>query len=148
MDKLAKQLKVDAQMIDVHLSDELDHRISSSLQGVTPERPEAPPVQQRPALFWWASSLTGIAAALAVIAIINSYSQPTVDPVPLVVDTSPVPESLTPTIDWKTESAIEELMANNTWFPYPRFWGVLIRFVAPVAIGAIILVTMWPQLFS
>ena len=106
MDKLAKQLKVDAQMIDVHLSDELDHRISASLQGVTPERPEAPPVQQRPALFWWASSLTGIAAALAVIAIINSYSQPTVDPVPLVVDTSPVPESLTPTIDWKTESAM------------------------------------------
>ena len=49
---------------------------------------------------------------------------------------------------WKTESAIEELLANNTWFPSPRFWGVLIRFVAPLAIGAIILVTMWPQLFS
>jgi NSS family neurotransmitter:Na+ symporter len=49
---------------------------------------------------------------------------------------------------WKTDSAIEELLANNTWFPYPRVWGVLIRFVAPVAIGAIILVTMWPQLFS
>ncbi len=49
---------------------------------------------------------------------------------------------------WKTESAMEELLANNTWFPYPRFWGALIRFVAPVAIGAIILVTMWPQLFS
>ena len=49
---------------------------------------------------------------------------------------------------WKTESVIEELLANNTWFPSPRFWGVLIRFVAPLAIGAIILVTMWPQLFS
>jgi hypothetical protein len=106
MDKLAKQLKVDAQMIDVRLSDELDYRIAASLQGVTPEKGEIPAIQQRPALFWWASSLTGIAAALAVIALINFYSQPTVDPVPLVVDTSPVPESLTPTIDWKTESAM------------------------------------------
>jgi NSS family neurotransmitter:Na+ symporter len=49
---------------------------------------------------------------------------------------------------WKTDSAMEELLAENAWFPYPRLWGVLIRFVAPVAIGAIILVTVWPQLFS
>ena len=49
---------------------------------------------------------------------------------------------------WKTESATEELLANNTWFPYPRFWSFLIRFVAPVAIGAIILVTVWPQASS
>jgi NSS family neurotransmitter:Na+ symporter len=49
---------------------------------------------------------------------------------------------------WKTESAMKELLAENAWFPYPRFWGFLIRFVAPVAIGAIILVTVWPQLFS
>ena len=49
---------------------------------------------------------------------------------------------------WKTEGAIKELVANNTWFPYPRFWSLLIRFVAPVAIFVIILVTVWPQLFS
>jgi NSS family neurotransmitter:Na+ symporter len=49
---------------------------------------------------------------------------------------------------WKTESAMKELLTENAWFPYPRFWGFLIRFVAPVAIGAIILVTVWPQLFS
>lgn len=103
MDKLAKQLKADAAMIDVQVSDELDRRITASLQGVTPEQPV---VQSRPAAFWWASSLTGAAAALAVIAIINSQSQPGEDSVPQVADTSPVPELSTPTIDWKTESAM------------------------------------------
>lgn len=45
---------------------------------------------------------------------------------------------------WTTPSAIEELLAESAWFPYPRFWALLIRFVSPVAIGAIILVTAWP----
>jgi hypothetical protein len=106
MDKLAKQLKADAAMIDVQVSDELDCRITASLQGVTPERPERPAKQSRPAAFWWASSLTGVAAALIVIAIINSQSQPGDDPVLQVAETSPVPAVTTPTIDWKTESAM------------------------------------------
>ena len=33
MDKIAKQLKDDAARIDVQISDELDRRISASLQG-------------------------------------------------------------------------------------------------------------------
>jgi len=106
MDKLTKQLKADAAMIDVRVSDELDRRITASLHGVTPERPEPPAVQSRPAAFWWASSLTGVAAALVVIAIFNAQSQPGDDPVPQVAGTSPVPEITTPTIDWKTESAM------------------------------------------
>lgn len=106
MDKLTKKLKADAAMIDVQVSDELDRRITASLQGITPERPDLPAHKSRPAVFWWASSLTGVAAALVVIAIINSQSQPGDDPVPQVVETSPVPEVTTPTIDWKTESAM------------------------------------------
>ena len=106
MDKLTKQLKADAAMIDVQVSDELDRRITASLQGVTPERPNLPAKQSRPAAFWWASSLTGVAAALVVIAIFNSKSQPGDDPVAQVAETSPVPEVTTPTIDWKTESAM------------------------------------------
>jgi len=86
MDKLAKQLKADAAMIDVRVSDELDRRITASLHGVTP--------------------LTGVAAALIVIAIINAQSKPEDKPVPQVAGTSPVPEISTPTIDWKTESAM------------------------------------------
>lgn len=72
MDKLAKQLRADAQRIDVSVSDELDRRIEASLRAATPETEatrEAPAA--RPPLFWWASTITGIAAAIAVIAIVN-----------------------------------------------------------------------------
>jgi NSS family neurotransmitter:Na+ symporter len=49
---------------------------------------------------------------------------------------------------WKYQVAITELLSNDAWFPVPNFWGVLIRFVSPLAIAAIILVTVWPLLFS
>ncbi len=109
MDKLAKQLKADAAMIDVQVSDELDRRIAASIQGIRPEREETHQSRPRPAVFWWASSLTGIAAALAVIAIINSQSQIESSPEPIAAvspDMSPVAVATTPTIDWKTESAM------------------------------------------
>ena len=106
MDKLAKQLKADAAAIDVQVSDELDRRISASLQGVEPEKSATPAIRQRPPVFWWASSLTGIAAALAVFAIINSHSQQGVEPVPQIAETSPVIEANTPIIIWNTESAM------------------------------------------
>ena len=105
MDKLAKQLKTDAGRIDVQVSDELEHRINASLQAVTQQKPEPVRAPQRSTLFWWASSLSGIAAALAVIAFINAQPTPA-GPEPAFVDTSPVPEVVTPTIDWKTESAM------------------------------------------
>ena len=112
MDKLAKQLRADAERIDVAVSDELEQRILASLHGVSPRAEAnldtAAPLQQRPARFWWTSSLTGVAAAALVIVIINSQSrQPdselagegaTISPV-TVVTTMPV-------IDWKAESAM------------------------------------------
>jgi len=101
MDKLAQQLRLDAERIEVVVSDELDHRIAASLQSVAPEAaPIATPKSQRPALFWWASSLTGIAAAVAVIVIVNTQ-QP-------VQPATPTPASIVaavPVIDWKTETA-------------------------------------------
>jgi hypothetical protein len=105
MDKLAKQLKDDAARIDVQISDELDRRISASLQCVTPEGPDTGVVRQRPAAFWWASSLTGVAAALIMVAVINSNSQ--IEAVPAVSpEISPVIVATIPTIDWKAESAM------------------------------------------
>lgn len=105
MDKLAKQLQDDAARIDVRISDELDRRISASLQGVTPEDPEADTARHRPAAFWWASSLTGVAAALIMVAVINS--QPRIEAVPAVApEISPVTVATIPTIDWKAESAM------------------------------------------
>ena len=97
MDKLAEQLKRDAENIDVRVSDELDHRIEASLRSVTPETPSRQQPAARPAGFWWASSLTGIAAAAAVIVIINlRQAEP------------PAPQDIlatVPSIDWQTETA-------------------------------------------
>ena len=102
MDKLANRLRHDAENIDAKVSDELDHRIRASINSVTPltdQQAATPPA--RPAGFWWASSLTGIAAALAVIAIVNSQQD------------APVPQAppanifaAVPTIDLKTETAM------------------------------------------
>lgn len=83
MDKLARQLREDAERIDVRVSAELDHRIAASLRAVTPAVGRKPLPAARPPLFWWASTLTGAAAALAVIAIVNwqAAQQPATRPV-------------------------------------------------------------------
>ena len=99
MDKLAKQLRTDAERIEVTVSDELDRRINASLRAVEPvvEAPRA----TRPPLFWLASTLTGVAAAAAVIAIVNwkSPDEP--------VSATPVNfAAAVPVIDLKAESAM------------------------------------------
>jgi len=70
MDNFEKRLKRDAQDIDADPSPQLASRIEASLQSV--ERIE--PVRQKRSAtsnLWWASSLTGLAAAAAVIALLN-----------------------------------------------------------------------------
>ncbi len=84
MDKLARQLREDAANIKVEVSAELDDRIRASLEAVTPERPPERTEPTRSRSMWWASSLTGIAAAAAVIVLIN-LNQPT--PPAAVIDT-------------------------------------------------------------
>ncbi len=76
MDKLAQQLRTDAGRIEVQVSEELDARIVASLRAVTP-RDEATGVEKRRrVMLWWASGLTGVAAAAAVIAIVNWQEPP------------------------------------------------------------------------
>ena len=105
MDKLAERLKDDAARIDARISDDFDRRMAASLEAVSREAPGTPRNRQRPATFWWASSLTGVAAALVLIAVINSHSQ--VEDAPIVLPTtSPVSVATIPTIDWKAESAM------------------------------------------
>ena len=102
MDKLAKRLRNDAENIDAKVSDELDRRIRASLNGVTlatDSQASTPPA--RPAGFWWASSLTGIAAAVAVIAIINSQQD-----VPVPQATPANIFAAVPTIDLNAETAV------------------------------------------
>jgi hypothetical protein len=104
MDNLAKRLHEDAGRIDVEISDELERRIDASLRAITPEVPEkqaaSPPA--RPPYFWWASSLTGVAAAVAVIAIANWQPQvePDAPPATLVADALPPP------VDLKAQAAM------------------------------------------
>ncbi len=99
MDKLAKQLRADAEQIEATVSDELDRRINASLRAVKPV--EQTPVASKPPLFWWASTLTGVAAAIAVIAIVN-WQVPD-DP----VSATPVNiVAAVPSIDLKAESAM------------------------------------------
>ena len=102
MDKLAKTLREDAARIDVSVSDELDRRIEASLLAVSPEIAEQRPVTPaKPPMFWWASTVTGIAAAVAVIAIVNwqAPDQPAAD-LPLNI------VAAVPAIDLKAEAAV------------------------------------------
>lgn len=79
MDKLERQLKEDAGLIKADLSVELQERIRASLESTRPAD-QAPRKTQVPGTaLWWASSLTGLAAAALVIVLINWNS--TIDPI-------------------------------------------------------------------
>jgi hypothetical protein len=102
MDKLAQQLREDARRIECEVSAQLDDRIRASLEGVTPEISAQPRREPKPPWFWWASSLSGVAAAIAVIALINLQA-----PTPGPTVTEPVPQAFViPTIEWNTETAV------------------------------------------
>lgn len=71
MDKFADRLREDASHIDAEISAQLDSRIRASLAAIEPEAVQRRGPKRRPASFWLASSLTGVAAALALIAVLN-----------------------------------------------------------------------------
>jgi len=102
MDKLARQLRKDADRIECTISPELDDRIRASLQGIQPEAAQAPHRESKSFSFWWASSLAGVAAAFVIIAIVNLQ---TPDPVPRAADTGPTP-LVVPSIHWNVEKAV------------------------------------------
>jgi len=102
MDKLAKQLRADAQQIEFEVSTQLDSRIRASLEGVQPDAAPRPQRESKSFSFWWASSLTGIAAAIAVIALVNLQG-----PAPGQGVTEPVPQAfVVPAIKWHAETAV------------------------------------------
>lgn len=102
MDKLAQQLRDDAENIEVGISEELDARIRASLNSISPEIPGERPRQARPAAFWWWSSLTGVTAALAIIAVMNSGGP---GPTPPAPQTAAAPLKL-PKMDWQAREAV------------------------------------------
>jgi hypothetical protein len=103
MDKLAKRLRDDAEQIEVRISPQLENRIDASLRSVSQDG-AAPAKSRQSASFWWASSLTGVAATLAIVAVVN-LSKP--EPEPAVGITEPPPQAFSvPQFDWKPKTAM------------------------------------------
>jgi len=101
MDKLAKRLRDDADQIDVLISPQLENRIEASLRGISQDG-VAPAKSRQTASFWWASSLTGVAATLAIVAVVNLSK-----PEPEIGITEPPPQAFSvPQFDWKPKTAM------------------------------------------
>jgi hypothetical protein len=90
MDEFEKRLKQDAAAIDAEISPLMKRRLDASLRACEPVRPAAVRRQASTRL-WWASSLTGLAAAIAVIGFLNWNS-----PGPEVAPAEPVASSTVP----------------------------------------------------
>ena len=106
MDKLANKLRDDAAKIDAEISAQLDSRIQASLAAIEPgaARPRKP--VRRSVSFWLASSLTGIAAALAVIAVLNIVDSNKPTAVPRTVAANPAQPVEIPALDLDVEAAM------------------------------------------
>lgn len=81
MDRLERQLKEDAGLIKADLSPDAQERIRASLESIQPAD-QAPRNTQMPGTtLWWASGLTGLAAAALVIVLVdwNSTGEPVED---------------------------------------------------------------------
>ena len=91
MDEFEKRLKRDAEAVQAEISPELRMRIDAALRGVDPIKPvsESP---RAPARLWWASSLTGLAAvvALVLIGVMNKPEPVAVQEVDVVARTEPL----------------------------------------------------------
>ncbi len=75
MDEFENRLKRDAEDIRAEASPELRSRIAASLRATDQIRP-VPESRASGMNLWWASSLTGLAAAIIVIVLIN-WNRPT-----------------------------------------------------------------------
>ena len=89
MDDFEKRLSGDAEDIRVEVGPELRARIDASVHGagrVEPERDRSGAIIS----LWWASSLTGLAAAAVIIAVMN-WNRPASVPEDSAAETTVVP---------------------------------------------------------
>jgi hypothetical protein len=106
MDKLANKLRDDAAKIDAEISAQLDSRIQASLVAIEPGAARQRKPVRRSVSFWLASSLTGIAAALAVIAVLNIVDSNKPTAVPRTVAANPAQPVEIPALDLDVEAAM------------------------------------------
>lgn len=86
MDKLEQRLRDDAEHIRAEVSPEMQARIEAALRAAEPVRP-VPTTRQPVATLWWASSLTGLAAAVLLIVLLN-WNAPETERVEPLADTT------------------------------------------------------------
>lgn len=91
MDELERRLKADADAIQVKISPELKRRLDATVESTARVTPGSGRTQSTGSL-WLASSLTGLAATLAVIVWMNWNSEVVELPPPTFADTPPVAE--------------------------------------------------------
>ena len=91
MDEFKNRLKRDAEEIRAGISPELRTRIDASLRATEQIRP-VPESRASGMNLWWASSLTGLAATVIVIVLIN-WNRPTNELVPVEAVAS-VPDNI------------------------------------------------------
>lgn len=105
MDKFTRKLREDANRIDAQMSAQLDSRIRASLTGIEPESLRQRD-RKRPAWFWLASSLTGVAAALGVIAVLNMLEPDEPAAVPRAAIERPAQPVALPALDLDVRAAM------------------------------------------
>jgi hypothetical protein len=105
MDKLARRLRDDAATIDAEISTRLESRIQASLAAIEPEAARQRKPARRLASFWLASSLTGVAAALGVIAVLNLVDTDEPEAIPTTVAVETVQPIEIPAIDLDVKAA-------------------------------------------
>lgn len=95
MDEFEKRLKRDADAIEAKMPPALRKRIDATLRGVEPIRVAEPRRSRTTPGLWWASTLTGVAAVLMVIVLVN-WGRPLTQPVPEapVADITVPPDSV------------------------------------------------------
>ena len=107
MDKLERRLKEDAGLIKAELAPELQERIRASLESTEPAK-QPPRTTKTPGTsLWWASSLTGLAAAALLIVVLNWNGG--VEPVVEVSDPA------TPGITWSIQSGFPLNAETAEW---------------------------------
>ncbi len=91
MDEFEKRLKQDADAVQADVSPVLRARIDASLSGIERIQP-SDSVPRSPMQLWWAGSLTGLAATIVGLAVINWNSEDSIveSQPPVVVRTVPL----------------------------------------------------------
>ena len=118
MDELARRLREDAARIDAEIPADLDRRIAASLAAAETLPRRAERGRGLSLSLWWASSLTGIAAAATIVLVLNlnsgeyeSVDAPVADTPPLLpeLDLDVRPATLTAPLERELDNLRSDL---------------------------------------